>query len=384
MIRFDRASSRLSISTKLTSAQRHRLPRPLILVSALVALVALAGCTTSPSVAATPPPTASASATPTSTPTPVATSFDMQLTLVAALPPIPTPTEPDASEVTPTVPMSELQATLSARFARNTAEGQYAVAVTDLQTGESVGINLGQAQYTGCTVSFFALLQGTIDVQNGRLDEARVGELISKTVWSSSAVGARELYGLLGSIAQERDWTSEQFREDGSDVVSGVGRVAALIEDLELSETILDHPPAYGRESLGVSSNNWTTVANMNRALAALYGGELLDDEWRDYLLDKMSVVKPGLNYLTSIGPDVPVSHKNGFFPTSAGWYVDNDIGIVRFERDGEPLAYAISFYSQHVPHKYDDLPLGQSLSVATWNFFQERYPAPEATAASD
>ena len=360
--------------------------RRLILISALAALVALVGCTTSPSVAATPPPTASASATatptaapPTVTPTPAATVLDMRSTLVAAFPPTPTPTQLDVSAVTPAVSMSELQATLSARFARNTAEGQYAFAVTDLQTGETVGINLDQARYTACTVSFFALLQATIDVQDGRLDEARVGELISKTVWSSSAFSARELYGLIGSVTPERDWSSEQFGEHGSDVVSGVGRVAALIKRLNLDDTILDHPPAYGGESLGVSSNNWTTAANMNRALAALYGGELLDDEWRDYLLDKMTAVKPGLNYLTSIGPDVPVSHKNGFFPTSAGWYVDNDIGIVRFERDGQQFAYAISFYSQHVPHKYDDLPLGQSLSVATWNFFQQRYPASEA-----
>ena len=274
--------------------------------------------------------------------------------------------------------MSELQETLSALLARNTAGGEYAFAVTDLQTGETVGINLEQAHYTGCTVSFFALLQATIDVQDGLLDEAQVGDLISRTVWSSSASSARELYGLIGSVNPEWNWTDEDYREDGSDVVLGVARVADLIGGLELSGTILDHPPLYGSESLGVDRNNWTTAADMNLALAALHGDELLDEEWRDYLLEKMSVVKPGLNYLVAYGPDTPVSHKNGYFPALDGWYVDNDIGIVRFERDGQQLAYAISFYSQRVPKKYDDIPFAQRLTTATWAFFQERYPTSE------
>ena len=65
---------------------------------------------------------------------------------------------------------------------------------------------------------------------------------------------------------------------------------------------------------------------------------------------------------------------------------IDNDIGIVRFERDGEQLAYAISFLSQRVPHKYDDIPFAQRLTAATWAFFQERYPASDIAdgASSD
>lgn len=376
-----------------TAVRSHPLAHlaSLLLAGALLLLV---GCTTSQTAAATPATNDSSSPTlsiarPNPSPSTSATTAGPPAP-VAASNPRPEPPQalseppPVAANIQPAVAMSSLQDTLSAVFARNTAKGNYAFAVTDLQTGETVGINLNQAHYTGCTVSFFALLQATIDVQDGRLDEGRVSELISKTVWSSSAATARELYGLVGTLAPERDWTSEQFIENGSDVVFGVGRVAALINTLKLDDTILDHPPAYAEESLGVNRNNWTTVTDMNLALAALYNGDLLTDEWRDYLLDKMTGVKPGLNYLTSVGPTVPVSHKNGFFPTSAGWYVDNDIGIVRFERNGQQLAYAISIYSQHVPHKYDDLPLGQAVSVAAWNFFQHRYPEPPAPAITE
>lgn len=261
--------------------------------------------------------------------------------------------------------MSELQASLDALLAGNVAGGEYAFAVTDLQTGETVGIGLDRPHYPGCVSNFFVMLLATIDAQDGRIEEERVGDLISRTVYSSNPVTAYALYGIAG---------------DG-DVLDGVQRTVDLIESLKLDDTVLDHPPLYRHVSLGVDPNNWTTAADTNRALAALYGGELVSDEWRDYLLTKMTEVKLGLNYLTAYGPDEPdalVSHKNGFFPALDGWYVDNDIGIVRFQRDGEELAYAISFLSQRVPKKYDDIPFAQRLTVATWRFFQQRYPASE------
>ena len=262
--------------------------------------------------------------------------------------------------------LAELQATLDALLAANTSGGEYAFAITDLQTGETVGFALERPHYSACVSNFFVILLATIDVQNGRYEESLVGDLISRTIWSSNPVTARDLYRIAG---------------DGQ-VTAGVQRVADLIEQLELRNTVLDHPPLYANESLGIDRNNWSTAADTNRALAALYGDRLLTDQWRNYLLAKMTQVKPGLNYLTAHGPNVPVSHKNGFFPAIDGWYVDNDIGIVRFERDGQQLAYAVSFFSQRVPTKYDDIPFAQRLTTAAWAFFQQRYPVEDASSA--
>jgi hypothetical protein len=87
-----------------------------------------------------------------------------------------------------------------------------------------------------------------------------------------------------------------------------------------------------------------------------------------------MTDVKPGLNYLTAYGTGGTVSHKNGFLPDGASW-VDNDAGIVRFERGGVEIAYAITFLSEGVPTKYADIPLGQELSVMAWEHFATTYP---------
>jgi hypothetical protein len=352
----------------------RRLTVPALLFAALL----LAGCSSTASsatetataaVSSTAPAESTASAailaSPTSTTTteqPPASPADADAT------PPPEPEPADILLVEPANDLADLEQTLTALAAAYWGPGEFAFAVTDIQTGETVGVNVDRPHLTGCTVNFFVLLQATLDVQSGLIDEAAVGDLISTTIRGSSAATAYELYGIVG---------------DG-DVVAGVERVAGLVNELAGEAGILDHPPLYGEASLGVNDNNWITATAVNEALRATYADGVLEDEWRDYLLAKMTEVKDGLNYLLAVGPDVKVSHKNGFFPTIEGQWVDNDIGIVRFEQDGEKRAYAVSFFSQRVPEKYGDVYLGQQLSTATWKFFQERYPSSELLAAAE
>jgi beta-lactamase class A len=259
-------------------------------------------------------------------------------------------------------PISDLEARLAALVAGAGGGGEYSVAVTDLQTGETVAVNGDRHQLSGCSINLFVLMQAVADLQAGRYEEPLVRDLIARTIYSSNPVTARDLYRIAG---------------DG-DVTAGTRRVAALIAGMGLTATVLDHPPGFLGESIRTlpdNWNNWMTALDSNRALALLYAGEIVTADWRDYLLRHLASVKPGLNYLTAYGPAGTVSHKNGFFRSSGGGWVDNDVGIVRFERGGQAYAYAISFFSQRVPEKYGDIPLGQSLSAATWEFFSRRYP---------
>jgi hypothetical protein len=99
-----------------------------------------------------------------------------------------------------------------------------------------------------------------------------------------------------------------------------------------------------------------------------------VDEEWRDYLLEKMTNVKPGLQYLIPAGVgEARVSHKNGFTWMPGGW-VDNDIGIVTFDTSGRQRAYAISLYIQDIATEYADIPIGQTVSRLVWNYFSDRY----------
>lgn len=234
-----------------------------------------------------------------------------------------------------------------------------AVAVTDLQTGESIDVAGDDFRLPGCTINFFVLLSVVMDLQASLYGEHEVGDLIARTVWSSNPVTARQLL----------------IKTGGGDIMAGIAKINDLLARLGMWRSFYDHPPAYwGYVSLA-GSINALTANDMNRALAHFYNGGVVSLTWRDYLLEKLTGVKPGLQYLIPAGVGAAsVSHKNGFLWSPGGW-VDNDAGIVIFSRGGTSYAYAISFFSQDVPNKYADIPLGQAVSSLVWQYFQARYP---------
>jgi hypothetical protein len=236
-----------------------------------------------------------------------------------------------------------------------------AVAITDLQTGETIDVNGYGVRLPGCTINLFALMRVAVDLQAGLYPEPLPGDLIGQTINRSDPITARRLM--------------REFIGNG-DLYAGIEEVNEYMRALGMNDTLMDHPPAFIHESLfGVS--NRTTARDMNRGLRALWDGRAMSPGWRDYMLQKMTLVKPGLNYLIPAGTGAGAisSHKNGFL-YEQGW-ADNDIGIVWFERGGQRYGYAISFFTQYVPNKYDDIPLGQEVSRLAWQWFVGRYGYP-------
>jgi beta-lactamase class A len=253
--------------------------------------------------------------------------------------------------------MLALQASLEQQLAG--ANFQAAVAVTDLQTGETISVNGDRQQLTGCVINLLVLMQAVIDVQNGLYPESHVGELISATIYGSNPVTARDILHISGN----------------GDIPAAQHKVNNLIQQLGLTGTFYDHPPAYWPSYSLRRTSNLTTALDMNKALAGFWNASVMSYEWRDYLYGKMQGVKPGLNYLIPAGVSGGVvGHKNGFLWTMSGW-VDNDTGIVTFERGGQTHAYAITFLTQGVPVKYGDIPLGQTVSSLVWQYFSAQYP---------
>ncbi len=261
--------------------------------------------------------------------------------------------------VTPALELQALRDRLAAEVAAAATPGEFAFAVTDLQTGEHISIHGAREHRAACVMNLFAIIAALRDVQAGFFPLEDVDALIRRTIYASDAVTGRALYEKVG----------------GGDVVAGVGRVRQLQREvIGMASTSLDHPPAFPHESLGLSADNLITADDANMALAALYHGELLNEELSAWLVDAMIGVKPGLNYLTAALPSqATVSHKNGFVPLWDG-FVDNDVAIVRFG-PGLRNAYAVSFFSQAVPVQYADIPLAQTLVRMTWEHFSATYP---------
>lgn len=287
----------------------------------------------------------------------LASPFSPTPTSIPTFTPVPTPT------LTPKIDPDFLELRESLQAEIKNAWFDIALSVTDLQTSQTIDIKGDQPRLPGCTMNFFVLLSSIIDLENGFYPESEVGELISSTIWGSNPITARTLLIKTGS----------------GDLYRGIDKVNNLLASLGLQSgtnpALFDHPPAYPHESRFGRNNNVITANQTNQALAKLYKGEILSPEWRDYFLKKLTRVKPGLNYLIPAGVSGPaqVSHKNGFFWDTTGW-VDNDIGIVIFERNGKQFAYAISLFMEQVPRKYADIPFGQKISRLIWEYFNNKY----------
>ncbi len=306
-------------------------------------------------------PTTRATRTPTPRkprlpPTPVPTPTPAVFRRVA--PGISNETFPSPTQ-RPVQDMAPLKSALQRAVDAFPVSGSYAVTVTDLQTGVSVDVNGDSYQLSGCIVNIFVLMSAMLDVQSGAYSLDDVSGLIAATLWSSNTATARSLYRKTG----------------GGDQYAGVVKVGRLMnEKLGMEGTLIDHPPGYPWETLGRDPNNWISSNDVNRGLAKLWGGGILHDPYRVYLLDAMQEVMPSLNYILAYNPRGRVSHKNGWLFEDGGW-VDNDAGIVRFTRNGTEYAYAFTFMSQDVARFKAEVPLGQQLARIAWDWFDAAYP---------
>ena len=212
-------------------------------------------------------------------------------------------------------------------------------------------------------MNFFVLVQVARDLQAGQYPEHEVGSFIAQTVWASDPGTGHYL-----------------LRKSGANnSYAGLWKVNDLLRNvLHLESAVYDHPPANDQFTLvpGEWHENRISPLDFNRALTMLYRGDLLNEEWTAYLIEKMSHVKPGLNHLIPVGvgdPTAVVAHKNGYIDYIP-YYVDNDIGLVMFTRGDKRYAYAITFWSQDNPWVLSDAPLGQTLSRLAWEHFSATY----------
>jgi len=318
---------------------------------------AVTGSSPEPTSTATITLTATPTSTPSPSPTPTAT-------------PVPDPLVVDG--VSPgLVGLQERLAGEVASFQQRVG-GNFAVAVTDLQTGESIHVNGNDAlRIPGCTLNFFVLLSVVRDLQAGYYPEHQVGSFIAQTVWASDPGTAHWLLNKTGN---------------GNGVV-GLAKLKAQFDELGLKTAVYDHPPA-GGDAVSLTPERWQdnhiSPLDFNRALTMLYRGQVLNPEWTAYLIDKMTRVKPGLNHLIPTGvtdPNARVAHKNGYIDY-VPYYVDNDIGIVMFNRNGRQYAYVLTFWSQDNPWVLSDAPLGQTVSRLVWDHFNATYTPPPAAQA--
>lgn len=238
------------------------------------------------------------------------------------------------------------------------------IAVTDLQTGETISVNGNSLHKTGCVINLFALMAAVDRFEDGAASPSAVSWSVQKGIGGSFPPEVKNFLGVIFG-----------------DFHAGEAHARTLMDDWGLETAQFDHVPYYGTEPY---QPNILTALETNDVLARLWYGELFDPAWTDYTI---GVLRNSFSYVDYILPkylpwNATVGHKIGYHWDFDGW-VNNDVGIVSFTGDdGQQKAYAISYFSQYAPTEYHGYSFGARLSLIVWNFMAPRYgvaaqPAP-------
>ena len=242
--------------------------------------------------------------------------------------------------------------------------GDNAVTVTDLQTGYTISTNGDRQQQAACTMKVFMMMGVAQDIEAGKYRHEDIADLVESAMGPSNTYPARELIALTG---------------DGS-IAAGIARINGFMQALGMTDSIVTHPPGYPGDDYGYGlGDNVVTTNDLNRALAKLWHGEAgLSKSATDYVLWSMTLSIEGQSY--SLGGGIPSSvtlyHKIGLLYEP--WSTWNDFGIFVFEREGQQVAYAISYLGANYGLGHDDWKdayyHGSEISAAAWQAFDNAY----------
>jgi len=236
------------------------------------------------------------------------------------------------------------------------------IAVTDLQTGETISVGGNDLHKTGCTINMFALFAAVSEFQAGRADPDSVAYNVKVGIGHSFPP---QVYRLLGAV-----FPSYQ---------AGVARGQELMRSWGMVASEFNQVPFFPLQS----RLNRLTALETNMVLAKLYRGQLFEPKWTSYTLDRLRNIAPYLNYILpgQLPGSATVAHKIGYFWDGDGW-VNNDAGLVTFAgADGKEKAYVITYLSQKGRTEYTGYSFGARLSGLVWDYFEATYEPKAAPA---
>ena len=251
---------------------------------------------------------------------------------------------------------------------------EVAIAVTDVQTSQTISVNGNRAQRTACTINQYALYAAVGEFQAGRADPSQVSWAIRSGIGNSFPPQVKVLLETVFGSYQ-----------------AGVDRAQAMMRSWGMKASLFDHVPYYGDGT----QNNLLTALEATSTLNKLYHGKLFNPEWTAFTIQKLREISPGLNYMIpgQLPAAATVAHKIGYYWDWDGW-VNNDAGIVTFTgHDGKEKAYVITYLSQKAGSEYTGYSFGAHLSRMAWDWMAARYgvaytpppppaPTPQPTAA--
>ncbi len=236
------------------------------------------------------------------------------------------------------------------------------VAVTDLQTGQTISIGGNVPHKTGCTINMFALLAAVSEFQAGNASPSWVSYSIRRGVGGSYPPEVRSFLDVIfGSYT------------------AGVQRAREMMASWGMRTSFFDHVPYYGGED---PPPNVLTALETNDIFVKLYSGQLFNPEWTAYTLQTLRDIAWYVQYILPkyLPGEATVAHKIGYYWDNDGW-VNNDAGIVTFTgADGTEKAYVVTYFSQSAGTEYIGYSFGARLSRIVWDYMAPKYGVESAS----
>ena len=316
------------------------------------AVAAASGSTPAVDEAATP--SATAVPTPSPTPTPVPPDTSQQSSTAPSLDQVALIAE-NVGVSPEMLSLRDRLATQIEAYRQQVGRIEVAVAVTDLQTGQTISVGGNDLHKTGCTINMFALFAAVGEFEAGRAAPQSVAYNIRVGIGGSYPP---QVYRLLLNVFGAYQ--------------AAVARTQEMMRSWGMVSSEFHQVPFY---PTGTGINRLTAL-EVNLILGKLYRGELYEPEWTAYTLARLREISPGLNYILPgrLPWSATVAHKIGYYWDSDGW-VNNDVGIVTFTgEDGQEKAYAITYLSQKARTEYTGYSFGAYLSRIAWDWFEATY----------
>ena len=231
-----------------------------------------------------------------------------------------------------------------------------AVAVTDIQTGQTISVGGNTLHKTGCTINMFALFAAVDRFQAGLASPDGLWYPINKGIGGSYPPEVKHFLDVIyGSYTQ------------------GVDRAREMMAEWGMQASVFDHVPYYGGAE---PPPNILTALELNDILNRLYHAQLFSPEWTGYTVQVLTDIAPYVQYILPkyLPSGASVAHKIGYYWDYDGW-VNNDAGIVTFTgSDGQKKAYIISYLSQGARSEYTGYSFGATLSRVVWDHITPKY----------
>ena len=231
-----------------------------------------------------------------------------------------------------------------------------AIAVTDLQNGQTISVGGNVVHRTGCVINMFGLFAAVSEFQAGNASPASMAYSIKKGIGGSYPPEVKNFLQLIfGSYSD------------------GVYRARDLMSSWGMSASYYDHIPYYGGEPY---VPNILTPLETNAVFAKLWNGQLFDPYWTSYTIGVLRDSYWYVNYMIPgrLPSEATVAHKIGYYAEYDGW-VNNDAAIVSFAgADGREKAYAITYMSQMANTEAIGANFASTLSRNVWDWMAAKY----------